>query len=97
MTPPTTGPLAIPARSSSGRSRRVRDSASAVSMPRASAIPADAWSARGSGRAGDRHVRIADGLDLLDPAFRGQPIEQGEELVEEADHSCRIGLLGPMA
>ena len=35
--------------------------------------------------AGDRHVAIADGLDLLHPVRRRQPVERGDDLVEKSD------------
>ena len=42
-------------------------------------------------RAGDGHVGVADGLDLLDPVFGGQLVEAAEQLVKEADDAVGIG------
>jgi hypothetical protein len=39
--------------------------------------------ARGSGAPANRHILIADGLDLLDARVRGQLVEAGEQLVQE--------------
>ena len=36
--------------------------------------------------AGDHHVGITDGLDLLEPMLPGQPVEAGEQLVEDLHH-----------
>src|ERR1041385_2279170 len=47
------------------------------------------------GGAGDRHVRIADGLDLLHAAIRSGLVELGEELVEKPHDSVGIGPLRP--
>ena len=44
---------------------------------------------------GDCHVRIADGLDLLDPVPPGERVEAAEEVVEERDDALRIGPSGP--
>ena len=43
--------------------------------------------------AGDRHIAVADGLDLLHPVTRGQAVELGDDLVEQRDRARRAELL----
>ena len=39
--------------------------------------------------AGHRHVAVADGLDLLDAMRGGQPVELGDDVVEQGDGARR--------
>ena len=48
-----------------------------------------AWSARRFGGAGDHHVGVADGLDLLESMSLGERVEAAEDLVEHGDDPGR--------
>ena len=43
----------------------------------------------GLGQPADGHVGVADGLDLLQPVALGQPVEGGEQVVEDLHHPLR--------
>ena len=44
--------------------------------------------------AGHRHIAVADGLDLLHAVRRRQPVELGDDLVEDGHGARRAELLG---
>ena len=46
--------------------------------------------------AGHRHVAVADGLDLLHAMRRGQPVELGDDLVEQGHGARRAEPLGKL-
>ena len=46
--------------------------------------------------AGDRHIAVADGLDLLHAVRRRQPVELGHDLVEKGHGARRAELLGKL-
>ena len=63
-------------------------SVEAVAADIASAISSTtpAWSGRAAGAPRDEHVRVADGLDLLQAALLGERVKTAEDLVQECDH-----------
>ena len=65
-----------------------------ASMSSAISAIASAWSARGIGQARDDHVRVADGLDLLEAVALREVVERAEDLVEDVDDALGRRALG---
>ena len=46
--------------------------------------------------AGDRHIAVADGLDLLHAVRRRQPVELGDDLIEQRHGAGRAEPMGKL-
>ena len=46
--------------------------------------------------AGDHHVTVAGGLDLLHAVRRREPVELGDHLIEKRHRACRAKPLGKL-
>ena len=94
MIPAMTGPSAMPTLifrstpwAADSRATRLRQEQRHAREPRqvVGLRPADAR---------DRHIAVADGLDLLHAMRRSQPVELGDDLIEKSHGARRAEPLG---